>query len=52
MTVSQIVDEICISEATVKRALRILKSASLIERIGSDKTGHWLVKPQKKFPAG
>ena len=33
-----------ISPSTVKRALRQLKEAQAIERVGSDKSGHWEVK--------
>jgi len=33
-----------ISEITVKRAFSALKAVGMIERIGSDKTGHWAVK--------
>jgi len=44
LTVLQITELIGVSEATVKRALSALKAAGLIERVGSDKTGHWVVK--------
>jgi len=44
LTASQISKKIGVSEATVKRAFAALKAAGLIERIGSDKTGHWVVK--------
>jgi len=43
-TVLQIATRVGISIATVKRAISVLKSAGLIERVGSDKTGHWVVK--------
>ena len=33
-----------VSPSTVKRALRQLKEAQAIERVGSDKNGHWEVK--------
>lgn len=32
------------AHATIERAVKRLKEKSLIERIGSDKTGHWKVK--------
>ena len=31
------------SSATIKRHLQLLKRAGIIERIGSDKTGHWKI---------
>ncbi len=43
-TVTQMAKQVGVSEATVKRALSALKAAGLIERVGSDKTGHWVVK--------
>jgi len=42
-TAMQIAKNIGVSDKTVKRALSVLKNAGLIERIGSDKTGHWRV---------
>ena len=44
ITVLKIAEQIRVSDKTVKRALRELKDAGLIERIGSNKTGHWIVK--------
>ena len=32
------------AHATIERAVKKLKEKSLIERVGSDKTGHWKVK--------
>ncbi len=43
-TAKEVAKHVGVSEITVRRALSVLKSAGLIERIGSDKTGHWLVK--------
>ena len=31
------------AERTIKRALSALKEKGLIERVGSDKTGHWKI---------
>jgi fido (protein-threonine AMPylation protein)/biotin operon repressor len=36
-----------VSIATVKRRIKALKEAGRIERIGSDKTGHWIAKSDK-----
>ena len=33
-----------ISLSTVKRAITKLRQNEIIERVGSDKTGHWVVK--------
>ena len=43
-TAQEISKQINISEITVKRAFGALKAAGLIERVGSDKTGHWVVQ--------
>ena len=43
-TVLQIAKRVNVSESTVKRATNALKAAGWIERVGSDKTGHWVVK--------
>jgi len=42
-TALQIAEQIDVSDKTVKRAFSALKAAGLIERVGSDKTGHWVV---------
>jgi fido (protein-threonine AMPylation protein) len=47
-TALQMAKQTNVSEKTVKRALSALKTANLIERIGSDKKGHWLVKNVNK----
>jgi len=43
-TAQQIASANDISGITVKRAISALKIAGLIERVGSDKTGHWEIK--------
>jgi len=43
-TAVQIAEKIGVSEKTIKRALGALKAAKLIERVGSDKTGHWVLR--------
>jgi len=42
-TAAQLADRIGVSEKTVKRALSALKAAERIARVGSNKTGYWLV---------
>ena len=42
-TAQEISKQTNISEITVKHAFCALKAARLIERVGSDKTGHWVV---------
>ena len=44
ITTLQMAEQIGVSDKTVKRALSELKDAGLIERVGSNKTGHWIVK--------
>jgi len=48
-TAQQIAVQINVSEATVKRAFSALKTAGLIERVGSDKTGHWVANNRSSF---
>ena len=43
-TAQQMAAILSLTDKTIKRALSALKTAGLIERIGSDKTGHWHVK--------
>ena len=44
ITAKGLVDELGISEKTVKRAISKLKASGLIVRVGSDKKGSWSVK--------
>ena len=43
-TAVQIAQQLGMSDKTVKRALSALKTAEMIDRVGSDKAGHWVVK--------
>lgn len=43
ITAKGLVDELGISEKTVKRAISKLKASGLIARVGSDKKGSWSV---------
>ena len=43
-TYEQLANTVGISTSSVKRNLRKLCELELIERVGSDKTGHWIVK--------
>ena len=47
LTTKEIISKLNLSERTVYRELAVLKQLGLIQRIGSDKTGHWEVIPQK-----
>lgn len=47
ITVKLIANELRVSERTVKRNIKILKENSKLERIGSDKSGHWQVVENK-----
>ncbi|MDR2964524.1 MAG: Fic family protein [Treponema sp.] len=44
ITVKEMAKMLSVSERTIHRNIDILKTENLIERIGSDKTGHWKVK--------
>jgi Fic family protein len=44
ITVKEMAKVLFVSERTIYRNLNVLKAENLIERIGSDKTGHWKVK--------
>ena len=44
VTTQHMAEQLGVSDKTVKRALSELKDAGLVERIGSNKTGHWVVK--------
>lgn len=39
-----LISKINFAHATIERAVKKLKEKSLIDRVGSDKTGHWKVK--------
>lgn len=43
-TAAQISESLKISLSTAKRRIKTLKEKGIIERIGSDKTGHWKIK--------
>lgn len=45
ITAEEIRVKLGIGIATAKRRIKALKNAGRIERHGSDKTGHWMVKP-------
>ncbi len=44
ITTAQMAEQIGVSDKTIKRAVSELKDAGLIERVGSNKTGYWVVK--------
>ena len=44
ITRAELAENLGISDATVKRKIKELKAAGIVERIGSKKTGHWVVK--------
>jgi ATP-dependent DNA helicase RecG len=43
MTAKVISAELGINERNVKKNIRVLKEAGYIERVGSDKSGHWII---------
>ena len=47
MTVKAISTELEINERNVKKNIKVLKDAGYIERVGSDRSGHWIVKMLK-----
>ncbi|MDR0652652.1 MAG: putative DNA binding domain-containing protein [Synergistaceae bacterium] len=44
MTAKAISADLGINERNVKKNIKALKDAGLIERVGSDRSGHWIVK--------
>jgi len=44
ITALQMATHLGLTDKTIRRAVAALKSAGIIERVGSNKTGHWLVK--------
>lgn len=44
ITYIQLAKYISKSEETIRRNIRALVKMQLIERVGSDKTGHWEIK--------
>jgi ATP-dependent DNA helicase RecG len=47
MTVKAISTELEINERNVKKNIKVLKDAGYIERAGSDRSGHWIMKMPK-----
>lgn len=43
ITIPEIAENLNVTERTIERAIRELKSAKMIERIGPDKGGYWKV---------
>jgi predicted HTH transcriptional regulator len=43
ITATKLADLLKITEKTVKRTVKILKEKGMIERIGADKNGYWIV---------
>ena len=44
LTVKEIADSVYLAEASTQRRLKTLQDQGLIERVGSKKTGHWVIK--------
>lgn len=44
LTVKEIADKVYLAEASAQRRLKALQEKGLIERVGSKKTGHWVIK--------
>jgi ATP-dependent DNA helicase RecG len=44
ITANQISDKLDINERNVKKNIKALKDADLIDRVGTTRTGHWIVK--------
>jgi len=43
ITTTEISEQLNLSLSTIKRKIKNLKEQEIIERIGSDKTGHWKI---------
>ena len=46
MTVKQISEKLAMNERNVKKNIKTLKNAGLIERVGTTRTGYWVVKKE------
>ncbi len=44
VTAASIANQCQVTTRTIERAIKSLKEKGLIERVGSDKTGHWIIK--------
>lgn len=44
LTSERLCDKIGMSDFTAKREISYLKKMEMLERIGSDKTGYWIIK--------
>ena len=44
--IQEIADELNLTKRNIEYAVRALKAEKLIDRIGADKNGHWVVKPE------
>ena len=49
ITKSDMVTKIGKSEATLSRIMKRLKDKGLVEHVGSNKTGFWIIKQRKKL---
>ena len=47
VTAKELAEKLSVNEKTIKRALIKLKELGIIERIGADKNGHWVVISDK-----
>jgi ATP-dependent DNA helicase RecG len=47
ITISELAESLAISTRAIKKQIAKLKEQGFIERIGSDKTGHWNLLPKK-----
>ena len=47
ITTNEVAKKINKSQSTVEKTIKKLKDAKLIERIGSDRAGHWKVNMKK-----
>jgi len=50
MTVKELSAEIGINERNIKKNIKVLKDARLLDRVGSDKSGYWAVKSSVDSP--
>ena len=44
----EIANKMKINQSTVYRNIEKLKQLKILERSGSDKSGNWIIKPQRK----
>ena len=43
-TIEEMAQCVCVEKRTIERNIKTLKEKTIIDRIGADKNGHWIIK--------